>query len=197
MQIEYDSDWIGPTVELLKCLENTDKPIKNEEIGSIDYIVDEDNHKKLIRAMIDKKNKAAPISIDTIRTTIKDLDEEKYDEAIILSKSISDAAHNIVKQQKNLDVITPDTKHNFNILEILSSIQKKTIDLCKIKCGKAPETKDDCMGKNGRKYECDVRKLSDDATFHAQMKWKEILFEDFNNICKIENEMIKKMGEVN
>lgn len=189
MQIEYDSDWMSPTVELMKCLGVISKPSRNDEMGSIDYLVEENGGKKLIRAMVDENNHSAPAYVDTIRATILELEEEKYDEAIILSKRITNSAHELVAQTYNLNVITPSTKHNFSLIEVLSAIQSKTRGLCKIKCGKVPETREDCKGKKGRTYECDIRRISDDATFHATMKWKTVLLEDFNNLCEIEKEM--------
>jgi DNA-binding XRE family transcriptional regulator len=189
MEIEYESDWMSPTVELLKCLGEINKPEVNEEMGSIDYVINDGNKKKLIRAMVDENQNSAPAYVDTIRATIIELEEEKYDEALILSKRITDSAHDIVTQQDNLDVITPKMKHIFSLVEVLSAIQKKTRDLCVIKCGKAPETREDCQGKKGRTYTCDIRRISDDATFHATMKWKDVLFEDFYNLCAIEKEL--------
>jgi DNA-binding XRE family transcriptional regulator len=189
MEIEYESDWMSPTVELLKCLGEINKPEINGEMGSIDYVINEGDKKKLIRAMVDENQNSAPAYVDTIRATIIELEEEKYDEALILSKRITDSAHDIVTQQDNLDVITPKMKHIFSLVEVLSAIQKKTRDLCVIKCGKAPETREDCQGKKGRTYTCDIRRISDDATFHATMKWKDVLFEDFYNLCAIEKEL--------
>jgi DNA-binding XRE family transcriptional regulator len=189
MQIEYDSDWMSPTVELIKCLGEMNKPTENEEIGSIDYIITDGDKKRLIRAMVDENHNSAPAYVDTVRSTLTELEEEKYDEALILSERITDSAHDIVTQHDNLDVITPKMKHIFSMVEVLSAIQKKTRDLCIMKCGKAPETRDDCQGKKGRTYTCDIRRISDDATFHATMKWKDVLFEDFYNLCEIEKEM--------
>ena len=189
MQIEYESDWMRPTLELMKCLGVTGEPSKNDEMGSIDYLIDDENGKRLIRAMVNDNFTAAPAYVDTIRATIEELEEEKYVEAIILSKRITNSAHEIVAKVENLNVITPNTKHNFSLIEVLSAIQKKTRDLCTIKCKKPPESKDDCKGKKGRIYECDIRRISDDATFHATMKWKTVLLEDFNNLCEIEKEM--------
>jgi hypothetical protein len=186
MQIEYNSDWISPTIELMKCLEAIDSPTINMDFGSIDYVVDNKNGKKLIRVMIKDNNQAAPVYINTIRGTIEELDEEKYDEAVILTKSITNAAYDIVTQQKNLEVMTPNTKHSFSLIEILSAIEMKTRVLCRVKCGNPPETRDDCSGKNGRQYSCDLRRLSDDATFHATMKWKNVLLNDFYNLCELE-----------
>ena len=178
MQIEYGSDWMRPTIELMKCLGLMGKPSRNKEMSSIDYLMDNKDGKKLIRAIVDKKNQPAPVYVNVIRETIEELEEKKYDEAIILSTRI----------------ITPNMKNNFSLIEVLSALQNKTVDLCKIKCGKAPETKDDCKGKNGRTYDCDIRRISDDATFHAKMKWKTVLLEDFNNLCEVEKEMKINLG---
>ena len=102
MQIEYKSDWMSPTVELLKCLGEINQPNRNEEIGSIDYVIEDEKGKKLIRAMVDDNNSAAPAYVDTIRATITELENEKYDEALILSKRITNSAHDIVSHQDNL-----------------------------------------------------------------------------------------------
>jgi hypothetical protein len=189
MQIEYESDWMSPTIELIKCLGEMNQPKFNEEMGSIDYIVNEGHKKKLIRVMVDEKQKTTPVYVDTIRAIIIELEEKKYDEALILSKRITDSAHEIVALQENLHVITPNMKNIFSLVEVLSAIQKKTSDLCILKCGKAPETKEDCTGKTGRNYSCDIRRISDDATFHAKMKWKDVLIEDFYNLCEVEKNM--------
>jgi DNA-binding XRE family transcriptional regulator len=189
MQIEYESDWMSPTIELLKCLGEINDPTLNEEMGCIDYVFDDGKTKKLIRAMVDEDQKTAPAYVDTIRATINELEENKYDEALILSKRITDSAHEIVTQHPNLEVMTPKMKHNFSLVEILSAIQKKTLDLCVLKCGKAPETREDCDGKKGRSYTCDIRRISDDATFHATMKWKDVLYEDFYNLCDIQKQL--------
>jgi hypothetical protein len=81
--------------------------------------------------------------------------------------------------------------NNFSLVELLSAVQMKTVKLCQIKCGKAPEKREDCKGKKGREYFCDIRRISDDATFHATMKWKEVLQEDFNNLCEHEKTMLE------
>lgn len=197
MEVEYKSDWMSPTVELMKCIEPLGEPRRNEEIGSIDYVFEDGEKKKLVRAMVDENQRSAPAYVDTVRSTITELDEEeKYDEVTILSERITGAAYDLVTQEDNLRVMTPKTKHDFSLVEVLSAIQKKTMDLCKFKCGKAPETADDCKGKKGRTYSCDVRRLSDDATFHATMKWKTVLLEDFNQLCEIEANMDTEL-EVN
>jgi hypothetical protein len=189
MQIESESNWTNTIIELMKCFENIKKPINNKETGSLDYIIDNPQGKKLIRSLVTEDNSVAPAYVENIRTAIKELEEKNFDEVIILTNRITNSAYDLASQMENLVVITPNTKHSFSLVEVLSAVEKKTIELCKIKCGKAPETKDDCKGRTGMSYHCDIRRISDDATFHATMKWKQVLIEDFNNLCQLENEM--------
>ena len=189
MEIEYKSEWMTPTIELMKCLGQLGTPCKNEDIGSIDYVLGKDNERKLVRAIVNEDNQVAPAYVDAIRGTIEELEENRYKEAIIISKRVTNSAHDLVVNAENLSIITPNTKNNFGLIEVLSAIQKKTLELCKIQCGKAPQTKEDCRGKVGRVYQCDIRRISDDATFHATMKWKKVLLEDFNHLCEKERKM--------
>ena len=100
MQIEYESDWMRPTIELMKCLGLMGKPSRNDEMSSIDYLMDNNDGTKLIRAMVDKKNHPAPVYVNVIRETIEELEENKYDEAIILSTRITNSAHDLVTQNE-------------------------------------------------------------------------------------------------
>lgn len=191
MQIEYNREWLGPTIEIIKCLDDVGEPSRNEELDSIDYIVDNGGSKKLIRVMVNENNGVAPLSVNTIRATIEELDENKFVEAMILSKRLTSSAHDLVTGQDNLVVKTP-TKHCFSLTELIVGTHNKIEDLCKMICGKAPVTKDDCKGKEEGKYVCDVRRQSDDVTFHARMKWIDPLLQDFNNLCNIEKKIIKQ-----
>jgi len=190
MLIEYNSDWIAPTVELIKCLRATDEPMINDEMGSIDYVIEDKDGKKLIRVLVNEENRMAPAYVDNIRAIIMDLDEKKYDEALILTNRITNSAYELVAERENLEVITPTMKNNFSLKELLSAVQMKASKICEIKCGKAPETKEDCKGKNGKEYDCEIRRISDDAKFHATMKWEIVLLEDFNNLCELEKTML-------
>jgi len=58
----------------------------------------------LIRALINENYNAAPAYVDLIRSTIEELEENKFDEALILSKRITKAAYELSKQQENLDI---------------------------------------------------------------------------------------------
>ena len=49
MEIAYKSDWVGPTVELMKCIESISELSRNEEMGSIDYLIKGEDSKRLIR----------------------------------------------------------------------------------------------------------------------------------------------------
>jgi hypothetical protein len=78
MQLEYNSDWISPSVEFIKCLEDADKPTVNEETVSLDYVLDDEDNKELFRAIIDENINPVPMYIETIRAILEELEEENY-----------------------------------------------------------------------------------------------------------------------
>lgn len=190
MQIENNLNWMFSTIELLKCYGEIKKTIKNDGIGFIDYIITDENIDKLVRVLVDENNNVTPAYVDTVRSTIVELDE-KYSSAVILSNRITESAYDLAKQHENLDILTPKMERSFSLIELLSAIQTKTKELCLLKCRKSLETKEDCMGKEGSTYKCDIYRLGDDAAFHAKMKWNDTLLEDFYNLCKLERTILK------
>jgi hypothetical protein len=83
-------------------------------------------------------------------------------------------------------MVTPRTKMNLGVLELLSAIQSLTEKLCIQRCGKVPETEDDCEGYKKGKLVCPVRCISDNADFHAERGWVRQLRIDFENLVKVE-----------
>ena len=86
------------------------------------------------------------------------------------------------------------TCHRLSFLEAVETLVSDQKTQAQ-KCGSAPKSKDDCKGINEDGYACQIRRMSDDATFHAQMKWNEVLLEDFNKLVELENN--QELSEVN
>ena len=51
------------------------------------------------------------------------------------------------------------------------AVEKKVFELCTLKCGKLPTSNQECEAFNKGKASCKVRRISDDADFHVEMKW--------------------------
>jgi len=184
MEVELKSGWLVHHIELLKCLHGYEMKGVNDKIGSIDYVASGANQeKKLLRVIINPK-----AFTEKITKTINFLEKEEYDEAVILAKEFTTGAKNLIKK-KSLNYISSEMECPYSLSELIYAIQKKTRELCKLRCGKAPMSESDCKGYQDGKYTCPVRRSSDDADFHAGRKWMQLLMNDFPRLVTLQREM--------
>lgn len=183
MEVDLSSDWLVTQIELLKSLHGYEMKGINDEIGSIDYVASGGNEKKLLRVIIDPKFNVSKADMDTTRKTIALLEEEDYDEAVILAEGVTHGAKKLIVEKKGLNYISPDLKHPHSISELLYAIQEKMWELCELRCGKVPKTESDC------KRSCPVRQISDDADFHAERRWLWLLMNGFSKLVTLQREM--------
>jgi len=187
MEVEFKSDWLVTQIELLKALHVYEKNGFNNEVGSIDYVSSVGGaEKKLLSVIIDPKANVSKANTDTIKTINEFIDNENYDEAVILAEEVTKGAKSLIRDKKNLRYISPDLKSPYSISELIYAIQKKSGELCKIRCGKVPESEKDCKGYQDREYTCQIRSISDDADFHADRKWLQMLMNDFSKLVTLE-----------
>jgi hypothetical protein len=187
MDVEEKSDWLATQIELLKTLHLYEKSGINNEVGSIDYVSSVDGaEKRLLSVIIDPKANVSKADAVTIKAIKGSLDNENYDEAVILAEEVTQGAKSLIKDKKNLHYISQDLVRPYSISELIYAIQKKSGELCKIRCGKVPESKKDCQGYQDREYTCQTRRISDDADFHADRKWPQLLMNDFSKLVILE-----------
>ena len=185
MEVELKSDWLVHHIELLKCLHRYEMKGVNDKIGSIDYVASGANQeKKLLRVIINPK-----AFTDEITKTINFLEKEEYDEAVILAEEFTTGAKNLIREKKSLNYISSEIECPYPLSELIYAIQKKTSELCKLRCGKAPMSESDCKGYQDSKYTCPIRRIRDDADFHAGRKWMPLLMNDFSRLVTLQREM--------
>lgn len=192
MGAEFKSDWLVTQVELLKAIHGYEKNGVNDEIGSIDYVASGDgDEKKLLRVIIDPKMNVSKANTVTIRTTKEFLENENYDEAVILAEEVTQGAKSLIREKKNLRYISTGLERPYSLSELIYAIQEKSSELCKLRCGKVPKTEKDCKGYQDGEYTCPVRRISDDADFHADRKWLQLLMNDFLKLTNLWRELNK------
>jgi hypothetical protein len=183
--MDIDTEWLKTQIELYKTLDDYELTTINKEKGYMDYISEKENEKKLLRVLVDDSFKEAKANAKNIEEILQDIKEHEVDKAIIMAKSISSASRKISRNDKSLKFISNDTKRIYPLLDLMMAIEKKVIELCTIKCGKLPTSNHECEAFNEGKTPCKVRRISDDADFHAEMKWTDMLFEDFSNLVEL------------
>ena len=189
MEVEFKSDWLVNQIELMKTLYGYELEGINDEIRSIDYITSGDEHgKKLLRVIITSQLNAA--KADTKKTTkiVESLEKEDYDEVVIIAEEFTESAKTRLREN-NINYISPNTKPRYSLFELMVAIQRQTHELCKAKCGKVPTSERDCKGYQEGEYTCQVRRISDNADFHAERRWQWLMMKDFSTLVKIRKEM--------
>jgi len=189
MENEYGSEWQSYTVEIMKTLHGYKDPTYDEELGCIELETREDDQKKILRVMVDEDYNSNPIYVNDIDDTLDSLKDEDVDQFLLLGKRITSASRRIMKENEQIDYLTPKTSPHYRISELVYAIQNKTMDLCKIKCGKIPREEADCEGLKDGDYNCQIRRISDDSTFHAEMNWDSVLHEDFKKLVELEKHL--------
>jgi hypothetical protein len=184
MEFELKSDWQDIQVELLKQLHGYKMKGIDKEIGSIDYIAEGEEDRKLLRVIVGPKFKASRALSETVADTLKKLEKEEYDNAILLASGFTNTSERMVREEDRLEIISPNSRY-YSVPEILGAIQELTLKHCKTKCGAIPTKEEECKGLVDREYSCDVRRISDDADFHSRMGWKQLLMKDFSRMIDL------------
>lgn len=194
MKLNQDPGWLTSEVELIKTIHGYEVEGPNEEVGSIDYVSREKGEGvKLLRVILDPKSGKSKADQKKIQKTLDNLENEEYSDTLIVAEEFTQGAIRTVKETEHLDYLSPRLWKPHSSFEIIYAIQKKTEELCESMCGKVPTTEEECKGygEEGplRRYNCQVRRISDDSDFHAKMGWTPLLISDFNSLLKIQREI--------
>lgn len=189
MEIELKSDWQDTQVELLKSLHGYEAAKVNDDVGSVDYVAeDEDEGIRLLRVIVDPDFNASRADFKITTKTLEALEDGYYDEAIIMAERFTKASKRLVRKEESLEYISPDNEH-YSHIELIEAIQKQTRELCETRCGEFPTRAEDCEGYQDGEYTCPVRRVSDDADFHAERGWLKLLMNDFSRLVALRREM--------
>ena len=189
MEVELKSDWQDTQVELLKSLHGYEVKKVNAKNGSIDYVAEnEDGGKKLLRVIVGPKFHASTAGINTVEKTVEELEEGYYDEALLVAEKFTSVSKRLLRKESNLEYLSPGSEY-YSLFELREAIYKQTRELCEAKCGKLPRREEDCNGYQNGRYTCPVRRVSDEADFHVERSWRELLKSDFDKLVKLRREM--------
>jgi hypothetical protein len=178
------SDWQETNVELFKHIDGYEILEVDKEIGSVDFLAEQDDKKKLLRVVVGDKFFASGANVKTIDETIRVVDEEKYDKAFVMANEFTSSSIDRIRNDDRLKMISPNDSY-FSTMEVLIAIQELTKQHCISSCGSLPSKKEDCKGFVDGKYNCEVRRISDDADFHARLNWLHLVRNDFLRLLEV------------
>jgi len=187
VEVELKSNWQDVQVELLKSLHGYEFKDFSDETGYVDYVAEgEDDERKLLRVVVGPKYYASKAFVKTVEDTLKELEDDEYDEATLVAKSFTSSSKRLVVEEDALEMISPREAFH-STTEVYGAIQHLVTSLCETKCGGLPKIEEDCEGLVDGEYLCEVRRVSDDSDFHTRMGWLHMLMNDFSRLSELHN----------
>lgn len=187
-EVDLKTDWQVTHLELMKALHGYELDCVDKEDKKVDFITEENGEKKLLRIIVDEDLRQYPGYVDMLNKTLEELEERGIDEATIFAKRFTSSSRRIAKNQDILEFASNKARPLYSPVELLLAIQKKVQELCIERCGKVPTSAEECPAYESGELKCPVRRISDDADFHAEQQWIKLLVKDFAKLVELEKE---------
>jgi len=130
------------------------------------------------------EDKATVVEIEDILEEVKESD---IDEATLMAERLTASSRRIALNEDSLSFITSSKKPIYSPTDIMFAIQSQVKEYCILKCGNVPKSEKDCQGYSEGVFTCPARRISDDADFHAEMQWINLLIKDFSKLLELKN----------
>ena len=178
IEIQFDSEWQDHTVNIMKTLHGFDNPVLNEEMGSIDYTIDE-KEKKMLRVLMESEKQTRCVQL--VKQTIEEKADSNIDEIFIITNRLTNGAWDIVMSDDSVSYISPKLLNPFSLSELMFVIETKLKEL--------EEQIVDLVVLVETRFQIEVIKKN--AKFHATMKWHDLVQEDLFQLIEIQNDLNK------
>jgi hypothetical protein len=169
----------GLKTELLMAVKDYDpKRLKERQTG-LDITASDDasDERILLRVVSKPKLKSGWVGVDTVDDMIVALEEDAYDKGVLIGQRFTKAAKRKLREE-GIQFVSNKLRPNFGLKKLYFVAKDLVDELCKAKCGKTPRKASDCTGYSNGAYSCKTRLISDNASFHFERGWKNLLQQD-------------------
>jgi len=146
--------------------------------------------KVLLRVITEPNAKSNVVSVDDVRRMCEIMKHKGYDKGVLISERFTESARKEMSE-KNIQMVTENYMPRFEPEKLYLKIQNYIDDLCKAKCKRVPEKESDCKGYSEGRHSCEIRLISDNASFHLERGWISFLKRDLMRLIAISNKRSK------
>ena len=188
MSDELKDEELIERVELVMAIREYENIRRRRRKGGIDIIVSpvRSDDRVLMRVINKSRSRSGIVGIDAVREMSEFLERNGYDGGFLIGKRFSTAAREEMSRE-GIEVISKKLMPSFELRGLYFSVNKIVEKLCKAKCGRVPMKESDCKGYSKGTYSCKVRLISDDASFHFERGWVDLLQNDLKRLLAICN----------
>ena len=186
MSGELKDEGLIERAELVMAIREYDNVKRRRWEGGIDIIVSpvRSDDRILMRVINKSRSKSGIVGIDAVREMSEFLERNGYEGGFLVGKRFTNAAREEMSRE-GIEVISEKLMPSFKPQTLYFSINKIVEKLCKAKCGQVPEKESDCKGYSKGSYSCKIRLISDDASFHFERGWTNLLQNDLKRLLAI------------
>jgi hypothetical protein len=140
--------------------------------------LDTESKEKILLRIIESKSKSGFVGINTVRKMLEDMEREDYDKGFLFGRRFTAAAKQELVQN-DIERVSEQYMPRFKPDRLYLRINSYVNELCKTKCGKIPKKESDCKGN------CRVRVISDNASFHFEQGWINMMKKDLKQLLSL------------
>jgi len=176
--------------EVISAIRGYENMRTRRKEGRVDFTVSpsESDDKILIRVITEARSRSGYIGVDSVREMNDVLEKRDYDKGILIGARFTEAAKSEMKRE-NIEAVSERITPHFKLEGLYSAIAGCLRNLCRAKCGHVPTKESDCKGYVDGRYSCDVRLISDNASFHLEHGWVRFLERDLAKLLAIEKSL--------
>lgn len=144
-----------------------------------DVIADE----KVLVRMVESSHKSGFVGADDVKDMLKVMRRKQCERGVIVGKRFTEAAAQEMKLA-NIQLVSEEYMPPVASENIVLTINDCINNLCISKCGSVPLQEADCKGRSSEDP-CRVRLISDDALFHYERGWIDLLKNDLKQLLML------------
>ncbi len=142
--------------------------------------LDTESNERILLRIVESKTKSGFVGINTVRKMLEDMEREEYDKGFLFGKRFTTAAKQEL-MQNDIQRISEQYMPKFKPERLYLRINNYVNELCKATCGKIPKKESDCKG------DCRIRVISDNALFHFEQGWINMMKKDLKQLLSMNN----------
>ncbi len=173
--------------EVISAVRDYEKTRTRRKERKVDFTVSpsKSDEKILIRVITEANSKSGYVGVDAVREMGEVMQKRDYDKGILVGKRFTKAAQKEMERE-DIEAVSERITPRFKLERLYLVVNGCVENLCSSKCGGVPLKEADCEGYVDGHYVCDVRLISDNASFHFERGWIDFLERDLAKLLAIE-----------
>jgi len=184
---ELTGEGVVEMAELIMAVEDYEREEEQRWEKGIDIIASpfKSDDKILMRVITKPSSKSGVIGTTAVREMGEELERKDYDKGFLIGKRFTKDARDVMIQE-GIEMASKKIMPPFEPQRLYVTIHNHINRLCRAKCGHAPKEESDCKGYSDGHYSCKIRLISDNAQFHLERGWVNLLQNDLKQFLTID-----------